>query len=219
MSFILSIETATKNCSIALSENGKTVALKEIASHNFSHAEKLHVFIEEILIENNITFKDLSAIAVSKGPGSYTGLRIGVSSAKGLCYALNIPLISVDTLTALAKQLTIEDGIIISMIDARRMEVYAAFFNPQFEMIKNVEALIIDEKSFSEIESTIHLIGDGALKFKETLTDDKFKFHNDIIYPSANEMSSFAFEKYKISDFENVAYFEPYYLKDFVLNR
>ncbi len=219
MSFILSIETATKNCSIALSNEGKTVALKEIANQNFSHAEKLHVFIEEILKENNITFKDLSAIAVSKGPGSYTGLRIGVSSAKGLCYALNIPLISIDTLTSLAKQIDVNEGIIIPMIDARRMEVYAAFFNPQFEMIKEVEALIIDENSFTEINNTIHLIGDGALKFKETLTDDKFKFHDNIIYPSANEMSYLAFEKYKKSDFEDVAYFEPYYLKDFFLNK
>ena len=219
MSFILSIETATKNCSIALSNEGKTIALKEIANQNFSHAEKLHVFIEEILTENQITFKDLIALAVSKGPGSYTGLRIGVSSAKGLCYALNIPLISIDTLASLAKQITIEEGIIIPMIDARRMEVYAAFFNSKFEMIKEVEALVVDESSFSDINDTIHLIGDGALKFKETLTDDKFKFHDEIVYPSANEMSSLAFIKYKKSDYENVAYFEPYYLKDFVLNK
>jgi len=219
MSFILSIETATKNCSIALSKEGKTIALKEIANQNFSHAEKLHVFIEEILTENQITFKDLIALAVSKGPGSYTGLRIGVSSAKGLCYALNIPLISIDTLTSLARQIAVKEGVIVPMIDARRMEVYTAVFNPEFKMIKGVEALIVDKNSFSEIESTVHLVGDGALKFKETLTNEKFKFYDDIIYPSANEMSELAFEKYKISDFENVAYFEPYYLKDFVLNK
>ncbi|WP_264560319.1 tRNA (adenosine(37)-N6)-threonylcarbamoyltransferase complex dimerization subunit type 1 TsaB [Flavobacterium sp. N2270] len=219
MSFILSIETATKNCSVALSNEGKTVALKEVADQNFSHAERLHVFIEEILKENNITYKDLSAIAISKGPGSYTGLRIGVSSAKGLCYALNIPLISIDTLTSLAKQIKIEEGIIIPMIDARRMEVYAAFFNSNFEMIKEVKALVIDENSFSDINATIHLIGDGAQKFKAILTDDKFRFYEDVVYPSANEMSFLAFEKYKKSDFENVAYFEPYYLKDFVLNK
>ncbi|WP_430400029.1 tRNA (adenosine(37)-N6)-threonylcarbamoyltransferase complex dimerization subunit type 1 TsaB [Flavobacterium sp.] len=219
MSFILSIETATKNCSIALSKEGKTIALKEIANQNFSHAEKLHVFIEEILTENQITFKDLIALAVSKGPGSYTGLRIGVSSAKGLCYALNIPLISIDTLTLLARQITVKEGVIVPMIDARRMEVYTAVFNPEFKMIKEVEALIVDENSFSEIESKVHLVGDGALKFKETLTNDKFKFYEDVVYPSANEMSCLAFEKYKKSDFENVAYFEPYYLKDFVLNK
>ena len=219
MSFILSIETATKNCSIGLSKEGKTIAIKEIANQNFSHAEKLHVFIEEILKENNISFKDLIAIAVSKGPGSYTGLRIGVSSAKGLCYALNIPLISIDTLTSLAKQIAVEEGIIIPMIDARRMEVYAALFNPKFEMIKEVDALVIDENSFSDIDEPIHLIGDGAVKFKGILTDDKFKFYEDVVYPSANEMSCLAFEKYKKSDFENVTYFEPYYLKDFVLNK
>ena len=112
MSLILNLETATKNCSVALAKNGKTIACKEIAAQNFSHAEKLHVFIEEILHENNVKFPDLTAVAVSQGPGSYTGLRIGVSSAKGFCYALNIPLIAIDTLQLLAKQVEIENGVI-----------------------------------------------------------------------------------------------------------
>ena len=118
MSIILNIETATKNCSVALAKEGKTIACKEIAEQNFSHAEKLHVFIEELLVENNLQFSDLNAIAVSQGPGSYTGLRIGVSSAKGFCYAMNIPMIAIDTLQLLAKQIQIEDGIIIPMIDS-----------------------------------------------------------------------------------------------------
>lgn len=217
MALILSIETATKNCSVSLSKNGKTILLKEIADLNFSHAEKLHLFIESILDESNVKMQDLKAIAVSKGPGSYTGLRIGVSSAKGLCYALNIPLIAIDTLTILASQLSISDGIIIPMIDARRMEVYSAIFDSKMNLIRKVEAEVIDSNSYKDIKSTIHLLGDGIAKLEETLLDDKFIFHEVNVYPSAKEMSSLAFEKYTTNSFEDVAYFEPYYLKDFML--
>ena len=219
MSIILNIETATKNCSVALAKEGKTLACKEIAEQNFSHAEKLHVFIEELLVENNLQFSDLNAIAVSQGPGSYTGLRIGVSSAKGFCYALNIPMIAIDTLQLLAKQIQIEEGIIIPMIDARRMEVFTAFYDKNHNQIRNTQAEIIDESSYQEISETIHLVGDGTEKFKNTLIDTKFVFHSDVVFPSANEMSQLSFDKYKISDFVDVAYFEPYYLKDFVLSK
>ena len=219
MSLILNLETATKNCSVALAKDGKTIACKEIATQNFSHAEKLHVFIEEILSENNIQFSDLSAIAVSQGPGSYTGLRIGVSSAKGLCYALNIPLIAVDTLQLLAKQIQIEDGIIISMIDARRMEVFSAFYDKNHTQIRTTQAEIIDATSYQEITEKIHLVGDGIEKFKNTLTDDKFVFHSTAVFPSAKEMSELSFDKLKKNDFVDVAYFEPFYLKDFVLSK
>ena len=219
MSIILNIETATKNCSVALAKDGKTITCKEIAEQNFSHAEKLHVFIEELLTENQLQFSDLSAIAVSQGPGSYTGLRIGVSSAKGFCYALNIPMIAIDTLQLLAKQIQIEDGIIIPMIDARRMEVFTAFYDKNHNQIRNTQAEIIDETSYQEIVEKIHLVGDGTEKFKSTLTNDKFVFHSNIIFPSAKEMSQLSFDKYKISDFVDVAYFEPYYLKDFVLSK
>ena len=219
MSFILNLETATKNCSVALAKDGKTITCKEIAAQSFSHAEKLHGFIEEILCENNIQFSDLNAIAVSQGPGSYTGLRIGVSSAKGLCYALNIPMIAIDTLQLLAKQIQIEDGIIIPMIDARRMEVFSAFYDKNHNQIRATQAEIIDETSYKEITEKIHLIGDGTEKFINTLTDDKFIFHSNVVFPSANEMSQLSFDKYKISDFVDVAYFEPYYLKDFVLSK
>ena len=219
MSIILNIETATKNCSVALAKEGKTIACKEIAEQNFSHAEKLHVFIEELLVENNLQFSDLNAIAVSQGPGSYTGLRIGVSSAKGFCYALNIPMIAIDTLQLLAKQIQIEDGIIIPMIDARRMEVFTAFYDKNHNQIRNTQAEIIDETSYKEITEKIHLVGDGTEKFKNTLTDDKFIFHSDVVFPSANEMSQLSYDKYQKSDFVDVAYFEPYYLKDFVLSK
>ena len=170
MAFILSIETATKNCSVSLSNNGKTVSCKEIAEQNFSHAEKLHVFIQEILKENSITLNDLSAIAVSKGPGSYTGLRIGVSSVKGLCYALNIPMIAIDTLTLLAKQIIIENGIIIPMIDARRMEVYTAFFDKKYNIQREVRADIIDENSYSEINANVHHKDTNAQRKSEKMS-------------------------------------------------
>ena len=219
MSIILNIETATKNCSVAIAKEGETIACKEIAEQNFSHAEKLHVFIEALLAENNLQFNDLSAVAVSQGPGSYTGLRIGVSSAKGFCYALNIPLIAIDTLQLLAKQIKVESGIIIPMIDARRMEVYTAFFSKDYTKISETEAKVIDENSFVEIQEPMHLVGDGAIKLKSVLTDKKFTFYDEILYPSALEMCQLSFEKFKISDFEDVAYFEPFYLKDFVLNK
>ncbi|BCY28165.1 tRNA (adenosine(37)-N6)-threonylcarbamoyltransferase complex dimerization subunit type 1 TsaB [Flavobacterium okayamense] len=219
MTYILNIETATKNCSVSLSENGETIAFKELATESFSHAEKLHVFIADVLKEVNLNFKDLNAIAVSQGPGSYTGLRIGVSTVKGLCYALSLPMISIDTLALLANQISIEDGIIVPMIDARRLEVYAAFYDKNGNQIREIKAEIIGENSYSDIAEKIHLVGDGALKLKSILTDDKFIFHENVLYPSAKEMSSLAFDKYKKSDFVDVAYFEPFYLKDFVLNK
>jgi tRNA threonylcarbamoyladenosine biosynthesis protein TsaB len=217
--FILNIETATKNCSVALSKNGETIALREIAEEGFSHAEKLHVFIEEIISESAISFQDLNAIAVSQGPGSYTGLRIGVSSAKGLCYALNIPLIAVDTLQSLAAQISIPNGLIIPMIDARRMEVFSAAFDLNLNTIQAVAAEIITEDSYKELEQEIHFIGDGASKCKAFLNKSNFIFHDNIIYPSAKEMSFLSFEKYKKSDTVDVAYFEPLYVKDFMLTK
>ena len=217
MSYILNIETATKNCSVALAKEGKTILCKEIAEEGYSHAERLHVFIEEIVKEAGITFSDLAAIAVSQGPGSYTGLRIGVSAAKGLCYALGIPLIAIDTLQTLSSQITVSDGLIIPMIDARRMEVYSAVFAPNHENKREIQAEIIDENSFDAYNETLYFIGDCAAKCKSVLTKDNFVFLENIKYPSAKEMSKLSYEKYKISDTVDVAYFEPYYLKDFMV--
>jgi tRNA threonylcarbamoyladenosine biosynthesis protein TsaB len=219
MAYILSIETATKNCSVALSLNGITVLCKEIAENGYSHAEKLHVFIDEILKETQLDFSDLKAIAVSQGPGSYTGLRIGVSTAKGLCYSLNIPLIAVDTLQTLAMQLKVEDGVVIPMVDARRMECYTAVFDNKHLLVRAIESEIITEDSYEGISEVIHLVGDGASKCKTVLTDEKFVFHDDIFYPSAKEIGAVAFEKYQKSDTVDVAYFEPFYLKDFMLTK
>lgn len=217
MALILNIETATKNCSVALAKDGKTLAIREIATQNFSHAEKLHVFIEELFTETNLKLQDLSAIAVSQGPGSYTGLRIGVSAAKGLCYALSIPLIAVDTLELLARKITITEGSIVPMIDARRMEVFCAFFDGNYNKIREIKAEVIDETSYQEISETLHLIGDGAMKFKDILTDAKFQYYPEIEFPSATEMAPVSFQKFQNKQLEDVAYFEPFYLKDFVL--
>ena len=217
MALILNIETATKNCSVALAKDGKTLAIREIATQNFSHAEKLHVFIEELFLETNLKLQDLSAIAASQGPGSYTGLRIGVSAAKGLCYALSIPLIAVDTLELLARKIEIQSGIIVPMIDARRMEAFCAFFDSKYVKIKETKAEIIDETSYQDISETMHLIGDGAMKFKNVLTDKKFQYYPEIEFPSANEMAPVSFQKFQNNQLEDVAYFEPFYLKDFVM--
>jgi tRNA threonylcarbamoyladenosine biosynthesis protein TsaB len=215
--YILNIETATRNCSVALAKNGETILCKEIADIGYSHAEKLHVFIEEIIKEANINFSDLKAIAVSKGPGSYTGLRIGVSAAKGLSFALEIPLISVATLKALAMQVSIEKGLIIPMIDARRMEVYSAIFDNNFHKIRDVEAQILDENSFSDIDQQIYVIGDSSEKAKTILTNKNIIYLDEIQFPSAKQMSLLSFEKFQNNDFEDVAYFEPFYLKDFLI--
>ncbi len=219
MTYILNIETATKNCSVSLAKDGVTILTKEIAEQGYSHAEKLHVFIEEILNKTNLTVRDLKAIAVSKGPGSYTGLRIGVSAAKGLCYALGIPLISVDTLQILAKQVSIENGLIVPMIDARRMEVYSAMFNSQHAKINEVQAEVLTENSYQEFDGPLYFIGDCQEKCQTVLTKAIFTFLPEVIFPSANEMSPLSFEKFKANEFEDVAYFEPFYLKDFLLSK
>lgn len=217
LGYILNIETSTKNCSVALAKDGETIVCNEIAEEGYSHAERLHVFIETSLQEAGISYKDLTAIAVSQGPGSYTGLRIGVSAAKGLCYALGIPLIAVDTLQTLAAQANITSGLIIPMIDARRMEAYSAIFTADLKSIRATQAEIITETSFDTVEDTVYFVGDCADKCKSVLTKDNFVFLEEIKYPSAKEMSVLSFDKYKKSDFVDVAYFEPYYLKDFMI--
>lgn len=216
LAYIVNIETATTNCSVSLAKDGKTILLKEIANQGYSHAEKLHVFIEEIIAESKIEIEDLNAIAVSAGPGSYTGLRIGTSAAKGLSFALNIPLIAIDTLTSLANKVSFSDGFIIPMIDARRMEVYSAIFNSNKEMIRKVEAQIISENSFDTITEKIYFIGDSTQKVKTVLTKSNFVFLDEIKFPSANEMSLLSYKKFLENNFEDVAYFEPHYLKEFM---
>ena len=219
MCYILSIETSTKNCSVSISKNGKNILTKETANEGYSHAEFLHVFIEQLLEETGLKSKDLNAVAVSQGPGSYTGLRIGVSAAKGMCFALDIPMIAVDTLAVLSSQVDVENGLIIPMIDARRMEVYSAIFNSKLEKIRNVEAQVLDENTFSDYNENIYIIGDCQEKIKTVLTKENFIFLEDKVFPSSKEMAFLSFEKFQNKNFVDVAYFEPYYLKDFMITK
>jgi tRNA threonylcarbamoyladenosine biosynthesis protein TsaB len=217
MGIILNIETATTNCSVSIAKDGNLIALKEFDSADYSHAEQLHLFIEEVVKTASLELKDINAIAVSKGPGSYTGLRIGVSAAKGLCFALDVPLISIPTLESIANQVKdVTVDYIIPVLDARRMEVYASVFNSALKEIRETKAEIIEENSFEEYASkgTVLLIGSGAEKCKELLTTN-FKFETTAV-PSAKEMVMLSNKKFKENNFENVAYFEPYYLKDFI---
>ncbi len=217
MAIILCLETATTNCSVGIAKNGELISLKEDNSKQYSHAEKLHVFIDEILKENNLIIGDLDAVAISKGPGSYTGLRIGVSAAKGLCFSLNIPLISIPTLDLLASKLEGERGVFIPMLDARRMEVYSAVFDSNLNQIRETRADILEEDSFRQYldSGEVHLIGNGVKKFEDICNHKNALFHTQI-FPSAAEMAKIAELKYQKSDTEDVAYFEPYYLKDFI---
>ena len=221
MSLILLIETSTKNCSVALADGGKLIALKEEVSEKYSHSEKLNYFIKTLFAKHKYDIKDIDAIAISKGPGSYTGLRIGVSTAKGLCYALDIPLIAISTLRAVAYGISQKQvaELYCPMIDARRMEVYNAFYDVANNEIRPVQAEVINENSFQkELKSKVLFFGDGAQKCKEFIKHPNARFI-DGIYPSSQYMISIATSKFEDKIFEDIAYFEPYYLKDFVITK
>jgi len=218
---ILQIETATQVCSAALSVDGETIALKELAAQNI-HAGSLTLFIEKVMSSAGLSYQDLDAIAVSKGPGSYTGLRIGVSTAKGLCFALDKPLIGIDTLKMMAKGFLNADksytGLVCPMIDARRMEVFTSLYSTDLSEVLPVSAKIIDEASYQDelAASQITFIGDGAAKCQTSIVSNNALF-SDLNYNSAANMSGLAYEACNNNNFEDVAYFEPYYLKDFVI--
>ena len=221
MGLILNIETATTNCSVSVAKNGKQLAVKEHDTPSYSHSEQLHVFIKEVINAANISFSDLDAISVSKGPGSYTGLRIGVSTAKGLCFSLDIPLISIPTLESMVQQRISDSAMfVIPVLDARRMEVYSAVYDNTGKEVRETEAEIIDENSFQEFvtKGKVVLLGNGATKCEGELQHSNFSFDAAIV-PSAKEMCHLAYKKYSVGDFEDVAYFEPYYLKDFIGNK
>lgn len=220
MAYILNIETATRNCSVSLAKDGVIIAYQEIAEQGYSHAENLHVFIDNVLKSCSLDINHLQAIAVSCGPGSYTGLRIGVSAAKGLCYALKIPLIAVDTLKILALKVTIQNGLIIPMIDARRMEVYSAVFDSNYNQVRETKAEILSENSFEKFNNeTLYFVGDSNEKAKTVLTQSNFVFLDEVVFPSAKEMCNLSYKKYLENNFEDVAYFEPFYLKDFLITK
>lgn len=218
--YILNIETSTKNCSVTIAFEGKVLSTREIADTGYSHAEKLHVFIEELITQEGLQFKDLHAVAVSKGPGSYTGLRIGVSAAKGICYALQIPLLAVDTMRVLAQQINVESGYIVPMLDARRMEVYDAVFSAEFEQIQAVSAKVLHETSYAEFkDKPVYFLGDALEKAQTILKQENFVFCEMNRYPSSKQMAQISYQMYQKSDFVDVAYFEPYYLKEFYFGK
>ena len=221
MSYLLHLGTATTNCSVALSQNGNLLHCIENNEADFRHSDHLHLFIEQLLNKAQIEAKQLSAVAVSMGPGSYTGLRIGISSAKGLCYANDLPLIAVNSLEVLAAAYSPQDDdILISMFDARRMEVYALVLNAQKEVLQATEAVIVTPDSFQEFQSQGRLVlfGNGATKCKDVIPLTNSLFVEELQFPSARNMVALATAKFEANSIEDVAYFEPFYLKDFYTN-
>lgn len=224
---LLSIETSTSVCSVALSVNGKTTFIEEANTEKI-HASAITVFIDNVVKQSGLQYADIDAIAVSKGPGSYTGLRIGVSTAKGLCYALNKPLIGISTLQAMAKGFSelspspLGEGwggaLICPLLDARRMEVYSAFYDFNNNLVRNIQADIIDEFSYSDYlkNQKVYFIGNGAAKCKPLLSKYENAFFDENFLPSSKYMIPLAEKAYAEQQFEDVAYFEPYYLKDFL---
>lgn len=224
---ILCLETATPVCSVALNDGCCTLALRETEGQN-AHSEKITNFIREVMETAGIDYSRLDAVAVSKGPGSYTGLRIGVSTAKGICYAADLPLMAIDTLEAMAhgmkaklgSQIT-ENDLLIPMIDARRMEVYAAVFDANLNKIHDTAALVIDENSFGDLrkEYRLWLFGDGAPKLCKLFENQPNINIIDGFRPSAAYMRPLAEKALRERDFVDVAYFEPFYLKDFIAGK
>jgi len=221
MALILAIETTTKNCSVALFNKGILLQLKEEYTDSYSHAENLTLFINELLTKENISINKLDAIAVSKGPGSYTGLRIGTSTAKGLCYSLGIPLIAISTLKAMALGVSEyqKSDFYCPMIDARRMEVFAAIFDDENNQVRDIMADVVDTKIYKEyLDKEVLFFGDGAMKCQEMINHKNATYLEGIL-PSAKDMGILLNQKFETKNFEDVAYFEPFYLKDFVAGK
>ncbi|MCX6269138.1 MAG: tRNA (adenosine(37)-N6)-threonylcarbamoyltransferase complex dimerization subunit type 1 TsaB [Bacteroidetes bacterium] len=235
MALILCIETATDVCSVALARDEKLLGLRESSVRN-SHSALLTTFIDELFQSRDIHFNELDAVAVSMGPGSYTGLRIGVATAKGFCFALDKPLIAVPTLQAMARGLNFKfqisnfkferqnptaEILMCPMIDARRMEVYCAIYNLNNKELRDVRADIIDEFSFQEFlaEAVVVFGGEGSDKCKPILGNHPNAIFMDGFQASAQYMTGFAEEKFRQQQFEDLAYFEPFYLKDFVAGK
>lgn len=214
---ILYLETSSKNCSVAIFDNEKLLCVSEEVSDNYKQSESLHTFVEWALEGAEITLQDLDAISLGKGPGSYTGLRIGSASAKGFCYGLKIPLVAVNSLDSMVEPF-LEQGydFIIPMVDARRMEVYTALYDGKTgEEVSPTEAKILDETSFADlVDKKVIFVGDGATKAQEIINLPNAEFNNTI-YPSAQYLVKKTLEKIKNKDFEDIAYFEPFYLKEF----
>ena len=237
---ILCLETATSTCSVSINDEGKTLALRECKGQN-AHSEKITIFTKEVMDEVGISYHQLDAVAVSKGPGSYTGLRIGTSTAKGICYAADVPMMAVDTLHAMAYGMRDQLGaelqsgdLLVPMIDARRMEVYCAVFDSNLNRVKDTAAVVFgtengerrtENASLSvfrfpfSVSSRLWLFGDGAPKLHELFKDESRVRIIDDFLPSAAYMATLADQALKAKDFVDVAYFEPFYLKDFIAGK
>ncbi len=218
MALVLSLETSANNCSVALHANGQLLA-DEIVTEPQAHASKLTYLIQRVLSKASVSIHHVQAVAITSGPGSYTGLRIGTSTAKGLCYSLGVPLVAVNTLELLVYQSLslIEKGnLLCPMIDARRMEVYCMIADANATVVQPIDAMVIDENSFSNLleKSKIIFFGDGAAKCKTTLTHSNALFIDDIV-PSAIALGQRATEKFNKGQVEDIIHFEPFYLKDF----
>ncbi len=222
MSYLLHIETATTNCSVALSHNGNLLHCIENNAIDFRHSDYLHLFIEELLSEVQINYSQLDGVVVSMGPGSYTGLRIGMSTAKGLCYAQDIPLLAINSLRILAEAYEPKNNqILIPLFDARRMEVYSLILNAQKQIIRDTDAEVISENSFQEYKAQGQLVffGSGAAKCKELLQEeDNTLFIDDLEVPSARNMIKIGQAKFVAKEFQDIAYFDSFYLKKFYTN-
>ena len=219
MALILNIDTSTSVCSVALAKDGKVIALKE-NNEGLNHSILLGTYIDELFKETQIAPHQLDAVAISMGPGSYTGLRIGVSMAKGLCFGTGKPLIAVPTLQALALSVSSrlqEDAWYCPMIDARRMEVYTALFDKQNQTLTETKAEIIDEHSFADLLANhkIYFFGNGSDKVKNTLTAPNACYIEQV-ETSAGNMPEISEQRFTQGLLEDVAYFEPFYLKDFI---
>lgn len=219
MALILNIETATPVCSVCVSREEEILSVKEINA-GLTHAENLHSFIETVVKDAGISFKDLNAVALSKGPGSYTGLRIGSSAVKGLAFALQIPLISIDTLQALSagvKKKMNGEYLFCPMLDARRLEVYTAIYDSNLNIVEPVQALIIDQNTTDIFmkEKPLVFFGEGMPKCVPYLDHLKNAVFLENIFPSAGNLAGLAFKKFSERSFEDPAYFEPLYLKEF----
>jgi tRNA threonylcarbamoyladenosine biosynthesis protein TsaB len=216
MASILHIETSTQACSVGISINGEIIAIRELNADGFQHAELVTVYVEEVLRELVLNINEIDAVAVTSGPGSYTGLRIGVATAKGLCYACDIPLISVDALTSLAWQVLPDsaDRFVCAAIDARRMEIYSAIFDASGKMVKPISADVVDMNSYASFEPLL-IVGDAHEKLQQVWKDRSTVYINKDVFASVRGQARLAYEKYLAKSFEDVAYFEPFYLKEF----
>ena len=217
MTLILNIETSTTNCSVSISNDEEIIALEEKDFENYSHSEVLHIYINDLFRKSGIAINDISAVSISEGPGSYTGLRIGSATAKGICFALKIPLIALDTMDILAKKIKSKTGYIIPSLDAGRNEIYYSVFDYTLQKIEPTNFKELNAKSFEKYldSESVYFIGNANNKLKIFFSSRNAVFSKKEL-PSSLEMASLSFKKYSRNEFIDIEYFEPNYLKNFI---